>query len=82
MKKPRGVTKEQWATYTGHIAFALERMNKCLDLIADANFQAGEIVERERIIKLLKENTGCGYEHQEIEKCFCDAIALIKGKQK
>lgn len=36
----------------------------------------------ERIIKLLEENTGCGYKHQESEKCFCDAIALIKGEQK
>jgi hypothetical protein len=38
--------------------------------------------ERERIIKLLEEHTGCGYEHREIEKCFCDAIALIKGENK
>lgn len=36
--------------------------------------------ERERIIKLLEENTGCGYQHREHEKCFCDAIALIKGE--
>jgi hypothetical protein len=38
--------------------------------------------ERERIIKLLEENTGCGYQHRETEKCFCDAIALIKGENK
>lgn len=39
--------------------------------------------EREiEIIKLLEENTGCGYEHYESEKCFCDAIALIKGENK
>lgn len=35
-----------------------------------------------RIIKLLEEQTGCGYEHYETERCFCDAIALIKGEQK
>ncbi len=40
----------------------------------------GASKEQDRIIKLLGENTGCGYQHRETEKCFCDAIALIKGE--
>lgn len=54
MKKPKGVTKEQWATYKGDLELALKVMNKALDVIADANFQAGEQVERDRIIKLVQ----------------------------
>lgn len=53
MKKPKELTKEQWAKYKGDLDLALKVMNKALDVIADANFQAGEQVERERIIKLL-----------------------------
>ena len=41
---------------------------------------AGIKTEQERIIKLLEENTGCGYQHRETEMCFCEAIALIKGE--
>ena len=85
MKKPAGVTKEQWTTYTGHIAFALERMNKGLDLIADANFQTGEQVERDRIIKLA-ENRIC-FDHKkgcDHAACYAlsDLIVKIKGEQK
>jgi hypothetical protein len=80
VKKPAELTEEQWVTYTGHIAFAVERMNKCLDLIADANFVAGELTERERIIKLLEESECQG------EDDWCGtiqlAIRLIKGEQK
>ena len=36
--------------------------------------------EQQRIIELLEENTGCGYQHRELEKCFCEAIELIKGE--
>jgi hypothetical protein len=36
----------------------------------------------ERIIALLEEHTGCGYQHDEERRCYCDAIALIKGEKK
>lgn len=53
MKKPPGLTKEQWAKYQKAVDLAVDTMSKSLDLIAEANFRAGEINERERIIKLL-----------------------------
>lgn len=75
MKKPPGLTKEQWANYKKAVDLAVDTMSKSLDLIAEANFRAGEINERERIIKLLKalypNETWTGY----IEK-------QIKGEQK
>lgn len=53
MKKPTGLTKEQWSKYKKAVNLAVDATSKSLDLIAEANFQAGEINERERIIKLL-----------------------------
>jgi hypothetical protein len=44
-------------------------------------FEKGVDTERERIIKLLESKTGCGYEHYETEKCFCEAVELIKGSE-
>jgi hypothetical protein len=85
MKKPAGVTKEQWANYKGDLALALNVMNKALDLVADTNFQAGELVERERIIKLA-ENRIC-FDHEkgcDHAACYAlsDLIVKIKGEQK
>lgn len=42
----------------------------------------GDWVLLDDVVKLLEEHTGCGYEHRETEKCFCDAIALVKGENK
>jgi ArsR family metal-binding transcriptional regulator len=39
-------------------------------------FKAGVNAERERIIKLLKDQGKCGE-----DDCFCDAIKLIEGEQ-
>lgn len=89
MKKPPGLTKEQWAKYQKAVDLAIDTMSKSLDLIAEANFRAGEINERERIIKLLE-----GYALQKCDdlcayQCECYGkfeakgfIALIKGEQK
>ncbi len=56
VKKPAELTKEQWAKYREGLKLSLHAIDKSLDLIADMNFQVGEIVERERIIKLLESN--------------------------
>ena len=53
MKKPPGISKEQWGEYQRVIKLSLDVASRSLDAIAEANFQAGEINERERIIKLL-----------------------------
>lgn len=84
MKKPKELTKEQWAKYKGDLDLSLNVMNKALDVIADANFQAGEQVERERIIKLL---FTWGIKSREENNWRDDVIALelidlIKGEQK
>ena len=59
-------------------------MNKerIMELLLKSHREIGRQQEQARIIKLLEEHTGCGYEHRETEKCFCDAIALIKGENK
>lgn len=75
MKKPKELTKEQWAKYKGDLDLSLNVMNKALDLVADTNFQAGEIVERERIIKLLERDL-------DVLPEFARAIELIKGEKK
>lgn len=85
MKKPAGVTKEQWTKYQGDLELALKVMNKALDVIADANFLAGEQIERERTIKLA-ENRIC-FDHKkgcDHAACYAlsDLIVKIKGKQK
>ena len=85
MKKPAGVTKEQWANYQGDLKLALKVMNKSLDVIADANFLAGEMVERDRIIKIA-ENRIC-FDHKkgcDHAACYAlsDLIVKIKGEQK
>jgi hypothetical protein len=85
MKKPAGVTKEQWATYKGDLELALKVMNKALDVVADANYLAGEQVERDRIIKIA-ENRIC-FDHKkgcDHAACYAlsDLIVKIKGEQK
>lgn len=75
MKKPAELTKEQWAKYKGDLELSLKVMNKSLDLIADINFQAGEIVERERIIKLVTDNNAINAD----QKYFL--LRAIKGEQ-
>jgi hypothetical protein len=85
MKKPAGVTKEQWAKYKKNLDLALGVMNKSLDLVADINFEAGEIVERDRIINLA-ENRIC-FDHKkgcDHASCYAlsDLIVKIKGEQK
>lgn len=93
MKKPEGVSKEQWANYKRAIDLSLKTMNQSLDLIAEANFQAGVITERQRIIKLLEpfaEHTESCYYKKQLscyrEDCLAydyqDTIELIKGQQK
>ncbi len=93
MKKPKELTKEQWAKYKGDLDLSLNVMNKALDLVANTNFQAGELVERKRIIALLepfaKHDESCYYKKQlacTFEDChaydYQHAIALIKGEQK
>ena len=93
MKKPKELTKEQWAKYKGDLDLALNVMNKALDLVADINFNAGELVERKRIIALLeplaKHDKSC-YDQGKVSCYFEDcqassyqyAIDLIKGEQK
>jgi hypothetical protein len=92
MKKPAGVTKEQWAKYKRNLDLALGVMNKSLDLVADINFEAGQIVERDRIVKLLKpfaKHFESCYYNKELACTFEDchaydyehAIKLIKGEQ-
>lgn len=91
MKKPAGVTKDQWANYQKAIKLALDTTSKSLDLIAEANFQAGELSERYRIIKLLepfsKHTESCYYKRKLActwEDCnaidYQLAIKLIKGE--
>jgi hypothetical protein len=85
MKKPAGVTKEQWAKYKRNLDLALGVMNKSLDLVADINFEAGEIVERDRIIKIA-ENRIC-FDHKkgcDHAACYAlsDLIVNLKGEQK
>ena len=46
------------------------------------DYERGVAAERERIIKLLEERSKCGYEHNYDGYCFCEEIALIKGKNK
>jgi hypothetical protein len=93
VKKPVGVTKEEWANYKQAIDLAEKAASQSLELIAEANFQAGEITERQRIIKLLephaKHYESCYYKKQlscTFEDChaydFQYAIKLIKGEQK
>lgn len=43
-------------------------------------YKAGEVAERERIIKLLEQHIGYGDSEQD--EYFTDAIALIKGENK
>jgi hypothetical protein len=93
MKKPKELTKEQWAKYKGDLDLALNVMNKALDLVADTNFNAGELIERKRIIALLeplaKHDESC-YDQGKVSCYFEDcqassyeyAIELIKGEQK
>lgn len=85
VKKPAELTKEQWAKYREGLKLSLHAIDKSLDLIADMNFQAGEIVERERIIKLA-ENRIC-FDHKkgcDHAGCYAlsDLIVKIKGEQK
>ncbi len=75
MKKPKELTKEQWAKYKGDLDLSLNVMNKALDLVADTNFNAGELVERKRIIALLERDL-------DVLPEFARAIELIKGEQK
>lgn len=93
MKKPTGISHKEWAKYKTDLALALNVMNRALDVIADANFLAGEEVERNRIIKLLeplaKHDESCYYKKQLAcypEDCQASsyqyAIELIKGEQK
>jgi hypothetical protein len=85
MKKPAGVTKEQWAKYKKNLDLALGVMNKSLDLVADINFEAGEIVERDRIVKIA-ENRICFDHKKGCDHAACyslsDLIVKIKGEQK
>jgi hypothetical protein len=76
MKKPAGVTKEQWAKYKKNLDLALGVMNKSLDLVADINFEAGEIVERDRIIKLVTDSKVINGDQKHF------LLAAIKGEQK
>lgn len=93
MKKPPGLTKEQWGKYQRVIKLSLEVSSKSLDAIAEANFQVGELTERHRIIKLLepyaKHDESCYNGNKVIctfEDCHADdflyAILLIKEKSK
>lgn len=91
MKKPPGISKEQWGEYQRVIKLSLDVASRSLDAIAEANFQAGQITERYRIIKLLepltKHNEGCYYKRQlacGLGDCsawdYAYAVALIKGE--
>ena len=85
MKKPTGISNKEWAKYKTELALALNVMNKALDVIADANFLAGEIVERERIIKLLEGEKFIvpeGFDEGTTYIPIQQAIELIKGEQK
>jgi hypothetical protein len=93
VKKPAGVTKEQWANYQKNLKLAQDVITKSLDLIADTNFMAGELVERKRILKLLeplaRHDESCYYNKQLAcypEDChasdFKYAISLIQGDKK
>lgn len=88
MKKPAELTKEQWAKYKGDLDLALNVMNKALDLVADTNFQAGELVERERIIKLVQKKYnylihayGIAIVKEQLD-LLLELIDAIKGEQK
>jgi hypothetical protein len=83
MKKPAGVTKEQWAKYKRNLDLALGVMNKSLDLVADINFEAGEIVERDRIIELLQAKD-CGDDFCIHDECIfaIEIIELIQEESK
>lgn len=93
MKKPAGVTKEQWAKYKELFVNSDYIVKKGVEMIADTNFQAGKLTERHRIIKLLepfaKHYEFC-YEKKQLICYFDDchaydyqhAIELIKGEQK
>ena len=91
MRKPPGITREQWDKYRKAIDLALTASSKSLDLIAEANFQAGELTERHRIIKLLeplaKHDESCYYKRKlscGLGDCsawdYQYAIDLIRGK--
>jgi hypothetical protein len=84
VKKPAELTKEQWAKYREGLKLSLHAIDKSLDLIADMNFQAGEIVERKRIIKLLENPYWHSIQSPDIHiDCeMCKTIKLIKGEQK
>jgi hypothetical protein len=87
VKKPAGITKEQWAEYDSSIKLALKVMQKALNLLVDVNFKAGEIVERDRIIRILEENKmhyGCARDCPQPcdAPSFLEFIALIKGEKK
>lgn len=92
MKKPPGISKEQWGEYQRVIKLSLDVASRSLDAIAEANFQAGQISERYRIIKLLepmaKHSESCYYKRQLActwEDCavgsYRYAIELIKGER-
>ena len=88
MKKPPELTKEQWAKYKSNLELALGVMNKSLDLVADINFQAGELVERERIIKLVQKKYnylihayGIAIVKEQLD-LLLELIDAIKGEQK
>ena len=84
MKKPAGISKEEWAKYKGAIELSLKAMNQSLDLIAEANFRAGEINERQRIIKLLELEIARHFElGLEASAYYLEGLVeLIKGEQK
>jgi hypothetical protein len=88
VKKPPELTKEQWAKYKSNLELALGVMNKSLDLVADINFQAGELVERERIIKLVQKKYnylihayGIAIVKEQLD-LLLELIDAIKGEQK
>ena len=76
MKRPAGITKEQWAEYDSSIKLALKVMQKALNLLVDVNFKAGEIVERDRIVKLVTDSKVINGDQKHF------LLAAIKGEQK
>ena len=93
MNKPDGVTEEQWAKWKEVTKQSDTELKNSFERVARINLQIGEMVERERIIKLLeplaKHDESC-YEEGKVSCYFEDchassyqyAIELIKGEQK
>lgn len=77
MRKPAGLNKEQWAQYQRVIKLSVDTASRCLDTIAEANFQAGEITERQRIIKAWDVEMEC-----DCDNAFLHMKSRITGEQK